>query len=236
MGSSKKVWMYDTFEGMAEPTEYDVNAKTKQQAAVKYQVAKKNTHVDWCYASLEDVKKCCQVSGIDMNSIKFVKGDIRNKDLLESIFREAKLKNDQFEGVIHFAGLKAVGESVKYPLEYWDANVNGSINLLKVMDKYDWPQYIECLTPKSNWNNLIKINDILKNRVQLSLSMQSLEMKTLKEIKRTNWTIKQYLDFVNEVKKEKFTFAESPTKFEAGTMQTAEVVAFSESIKLVEKI
>ena len=41
---------------------------------------------------------------------------------------------------------------------------------------------------------------------------------------------------INEVKKENITFAESPTKFEAGTMQTAEVVAFSESIKLVEKI
>ena len=41
---------------------------------------------------------------------------------------------------------------------------------------------------------------------------------------------------IDEVKKEKITFAESPTKFEAGTMQTAEVVAFSESIKLIEKI
>ena len=41
---------------------------------------------------------------------------------------------------------------------------------------------------------------------------------------------------IDEVKKENITFAESPTKFEAGTMQTAEVVAFSESIKLIEKI
>jgi len=78
MGSSKKVWMYDTFEGMAEPTEYDVNAKTKELAKAKYQVAIKDTHVDWCYASLEDVKKCCQVSGIDINSIKFIKGDVCN--------------------------------------------------------------------------------------------------------------------------------------------------------------
>ena len=41
---------------------------------------------------------------------------------------------------------------------------------------------------------------------------------------------------IDEVKKDNITFAESPTKFEAGTMQTAEVVAFSESIKLLEKI
>ena len=51
------------------------------------------------------------------------------------------------------------------------------------MNKYDWPQYIECLTPKSNWDNLLKINDILKNRVQLSLSMQSLKVETLKKLK-----------------------------------------------------
>ena len=40
------------------------------------------------------------------------------------------------DGVIHLAGLKAVGESVRNPLKYWDANVNGTISLLKVMDKY----------------------------------------------------------------------------------------------------
>ena len=78
MGSSKKVWMFDTFEGMAEPTEHDVNAKTKEKALIKYQGKNKGTHVDWCYASLEDVKKCCQVSGIDINSINFIKGDVCN--------------------------------------------------------------------------------------------------------------------------------------------------------------
>ena len=41
---------------------------------------------------------------------------------------------------------------------------------------------------------------------------------------------------IDEVKKEDITFANSPTKFEAGTMQTAEIVAFSESIKLIEKL
>ena len=83
----------------------------------------------------------------------------------------------------------------------FEKDVELSHEILKVMNKYDWPQYIECLTPKSNWNNLLKINDILKNRVQLSLSMQSLAIETLNEIKRTNWTIEQYLEFINEVKK-----------------------------------
>ena len=74
---------------------------------------------------------------VNNEKIKFIKGDIRDKNLLESIFNEAQLNDNKFDGVIHFAGLKAVGESVKYPLEYWDSNVNGSLTLFKVMDKYD---------------------------------------------------------------------------------------------------
>lgn len=73
--------------------------------------------------------------------------------------------------------------------------------ILKVMDKYDWPQYIECLTPKSNWQNILKINDILKNRVELTLSMQSTNDKVLSYIKRNNWTTNQYLEFINEAQK-----------------------------------
>ncbi len=72
--------------------------------------------------------------------------------------------------------------------------------ILKIMNKYDYPKYIECLTPKSNWNNLIKINDKLKNRVALNLSMQSLKIETLTDIKRRNWTKEQYIEFLKLVR------------------------------------
>ena len=74
--TKRNFWLYDTFEGMAEPTEYDVNARTKELATVKYNQTKTDTHVDWCYASLEDVKKCCQSSGLDINAFTFIKGDV----------------------------------------------------------------------------------------------------------------------------------------------------------------
>ena len=46
-----------------------------------------------------------------------------------------RLQNEnEILGVIHFAGLKAVGESVNNPIKYWDFNVKGTINLLKVME------------------------------------------------------------------------------------------------------
>ena len=50
----------------------------------------------------------------------FVRGDICNRDDLDKVFTE-----HQIEAVIHFAGLKAVGESTQIPLEYYDNNVNG---------------------------------------------------------------------------------------------------------------
>lgn len=68
---------------------------------------------------------------------RFYQGDIRNKDLLDSIFKENNIK-----GVIHFAGLKAVGESVRKPLEYYDVNVYGTINLLDAMKKANVKKFI----------------------------------------------------------------------------------------------
>lgn len=74
-------------------------------------------------------------------------------------------------------------------------------HILKVMEKYDWPRYIEAIAPKSNRENILIINDKLKNRVSVGLSMQSLNIETLSDIKRKNWTTDQYVDFIKEVEK-----------------------------------
>lgn len=60
----------------------------------------------------------------------FYQGDVRDEAFLDSVF-----SNHTIEAVIHFAGLKAVGESVSKPLEYYDNNVNGSLVLLRSMRK-----------------------------------------------------------------------------------------------------
>lgn len=62
----------------------------------------------------------------------FYEGDIRDKEILEKIFSEHTI-----ESVIHFAGLKAVGESVAMPVHYYDNNIGGTIELLKVMKAHD---------------------------------------------------------------------------------------------------
>jgi radical SAM superfamily enzyme YgiQ (UPF0313 family) len=83
----------------------------------------------------------------------------------------------------------------------FEKDVELSELLLEVMNKYDWPQYIDCLTPKSNRENLIKINDTLKNRVAIGLSMQSMNIQTLADVKRKNWTTQEYIDFVIKIRK-----------------------------------
>ncbi|WP_066715057.1 UDP-glucose 4-epimerase GalE [Clostridium sp. Marseille-P299] len=64
-------------------------------------------------------------------SIIFYNIDMRDYNKLEKVFKE-----QEFDAVIHFAGLKAVGESVQFPLEYYENNIISTINLLKLMKKY----------------------------------------------------------------------------------------------------
>lgn len=66
--------------------------------------------------------------------LQLIRGDLRDPVLLERVFTTAAAAGAPIEAVIHFAGLKAVGESVAQPLRYWDVNVAGSRTLLSAME------------------------------------------------------------------------------------------------------
>lgn len=76
-------------------------------------------------SSQRAVERVEQITG---KSVPFCKADIRDREALEEI-----LKERSFDCCIHFAGLKAVGESVKKPLEYYENNVTGTLTLLKAL-------------------------------------------------------------------------------------------------------
>ncbi|MGI2028361.1 UDP-glucose 4-epimerase GalE [Endozoicomonas acroporae] len=76
-------------------------------------------------SSEESLKRVQEITG---KTLEFVKGDIRDYELLNSLF-----SNHEISSVIHFAGLKAVGESVSMPLAYYDNNVHGTLVLLEAM-------------------------------------------------------------------------------------------------------
>ena len=74
---------------------------------------------------------------ISSTKLFFFKGDIRDREFLEKVFFESKEIGKPIEGVIHFAGLKAVNESISFPLKYWENNVAGTVTLLNVMEQYN---------------------------------------------------------------------------------------------------
>lgn len=73
----------------------------------------------------ETLERVAQIIG---KQVQYYKADIRDREALEAVFSE-----HQFDAVIHFAGLKAVGESVAKPLEYYENNMSGTFVLLDVM-------------------------------------------------------------------------------------------------------
>jgi UDP-glucose 4-epimerase len=71
-----------------------------------------------------------RLARLNASPLAFVNADVRDAQTLDKLFGEYK-----FNGVIHFAGLKAVGESVAQPLRYFDNNVNGTLQLLQAMQR-----------------------------------------------------------------------------------------------------
>ena len=80
-------------------------------------------------ASHESIKRVEKIVG---QNITLIEGDIRNRTDLEKVFNTYHI-----DTVIHFAGLKAVGESVEEPLKYYDNNIYGTIILCEVMKKHN---------------------------------------------------------------------------------------------------
>ncbi|KAI9174926.1 hypothetical protein LWI28_024752 [Acer negundo] len=99
------------------------------------------------------ISKVRELAGSFSTNLSFHKVDLRDRPALEKLFSKTK-----FDSVIHFAGLKAVGESVQKPLLYYDNNLIGTINLLEVMAAhgcknlvfsssatvYGWPKEVPC--------------------------------------------------------------------------------------------
>lgn len=119
-----------------------------------------------------------QLEAILGKSVTFVEGDVRNTELVQTT-----LSSYDVDAVIHFAGLKAVGESVQLPLKYYENNVQGTLSLLRAMSHagikklvfsssatvYGTPEYLPIdevhpLDPKSPYGQTkLQIEEILRH-------------------------------------------------------------------------
>ena len=79
-------------------------------------------------SSKESLSRVAKITG---KTATIIEGDIRDTAFLNTVFEQHNI-----DGVIHFAGLKAVGESVEKPLMYYENNVFGSVNLCQVMQQH----------------------------------------------------------------------------------------------------
>jgi UDP-glucose 4-epimerase len=80
-------------------------------------------------SSLEAIERIKKITGKDF---PFYKNDLNDKPAVRAVFQSEKI-----DAVIHFAGFKAVGESVSFPLKYYDNNINSTIVLCETMASYD---------------------------------------------------------------------------------------------------
>jgi UDP-glucose 4-epimerase len=80
-------------------------------------------------SSKESLNRVQDLAG---RSAEFVRADLLDEQAVDAVFTDHAI-----DAVIHFAGLKAVGESVAKPLYYYHNNVGGTLNLLRMMDKHD---------------------------------------------------------------------------------------------------
>ncbi|MBQ9032547.1 MAG: UDP-glucose 4-epimerase GalE [Parasporobacterium sp.] len=80
-----------------------------------------------CNSSEESIRRVEQITG---KKTTFYNADIRDEEAMDRIFRA-----EAPDAVIHFAGLKAVGESVRIPMAYYDNNITGTLTLLRAMDR-----------------------------------------------------------------------------------------------------
>jgi len=87
-----------------------------------------------CNSSLESLRRVESIVG---RSIPFHKVDVRDKSALIEVFKQYLIA-----GVIHFAGLKSVSESIEKPIEYYDTNVSGTTILADVMRKFNCKTFV----------------------------------------------------------------------------------------------
>ena len=129
-----------------------------------YNVISIDSYINSSPIALKRVKEIYDSKQLKSKSyFEVIKDDIRNTERLDTIFSEAKNNGIPIHGVIHFAGLKSVKESVENPLLYWDTNLNSTISLLKVMEKNDCNTIVFSSSATvygagSNNNNLISFH------------------------------------------------------------------------------
>ena len=126
--------------------------------------------------------------------LSFKNCDIRNYESLKDIFKREIFSGSEIAWVIHCAGVKSVAESTIFPLKYWEQNVLGAINLLKVMNQFNCKNIIfssSAMIYESSSGCSLKEDDVVKPSNPYANTKQNIEL-ILNDIYKSdpeNWRI-----------------------------------------------
>ena len=154
-----------------------------------YEIAVLDNLCNSCEKALDRVK---EITGKDFN---FYKCDLLDYDATEKVFASEK-----FDGVIHFAGLKAVGESVAMPLQYYHNNITGTLNLLKIMESVLTKREICILTKRYglDGNEAMTLREV-GAELQLSKDMiRKYEIRAKNKIRTVGEHLHIYLHWLSQ--------------------------------------
>lgn len=127
--SDKKVWLFDTFAGMTEPSKVDRPRFDDYDAQEMFDANRRKGFNQWCYASLEDVRLNFEKAGADLSGVKFIKGDARltlkNHSNLPERISVLRLDTDFYEATkvqleVLYPMLSVGGPILIGDLGYWE--------------------------------------------------------------------------------------------------------------------
>ena len=100
--TDRKIYLYDTFEGMSAPTEKDISYKD-EDAKVEWSESQKDSHNEWCYSSLDEVKQNLYSTGYPEDNLIFVKGKVEDSipGTIPDQIAILRLDTDWFESTYH---------------------------------------------------------------------------------------------------------------------------------------
>lgn len=110
---------------------------------------------DLSNAKIEVIDRIKEITG---KSVSFYRMDCADKEKLRDVFR-----NNSIDAVIHFAGFKAVGESVKKPLQYYRNNLDSTMTLLEVMEEFGCKKLVLSFTWIYMLLSCLRTKDLRKN-------------------------------------------------------------------------
>ena len=114
------------------------------------------------------------------NKLTFFKGDLRDESFIRGIFSNQNKIGKPITGVIHFAGLKSINESINDPLRYWDFNLVSTINLLKVMDSFECRTIV--FSSSASVYGVAKVNLIKENQELNPINPYGLTKLTIENV------------------------------------------------------